>query len=118
MITVIASDPRGMRVSLGFFDEVHVPSRLLQAPSEWSQEEGVWVWHVTPEHQLFYDLENELRFRVEEVRFREERNVAASGRANAASAAHGAPAAGSRPAAGGKAPVSGRGAVRLSLIHI
>ena len=80
--TVVASDPQGMRISLGFFDEIHVPARLLQPPSVWSEEEGVWVWNVTPEnedeHRLFYDLENELRFRVEEVRFREERNVAAS----------------------------------------
>ena len=75
--TVVSSDPKGMRVSLGFFDEIHVPSRLLQSPSYWSPEEGVWVWNVTDDHQLFYDLENELRFRVEEVRFREETNVSA-----------------------------------------
>ena len=82
--TVVASDPQGMRVSLGFFDDIHVPHRLLQHPSQWSAEEGVWVWNVTPDHQLFYDLENELRFRVEEVSFREERNLAASGRASGA----------------------------------
>ena len=39
--TIVASDPLGMRVSLGFFDEIHVPKRLLQTPSSWSDEEGV-----------------------------------------------------------------------------
>ena len=30
--TLVSSDPKGMRVSLGFFDEIYVPARLLQAP--------------------------------------------------------------------------------------
>lgn len=75
--TLVSSDPKGMRVSLGFFDEIYVPARLLQAPSYWSTEEGVWVWNVTEDHQLFNDLENEMRFRVEAVNFRQETNVAA-----------------------------------------
>ena len=52
-----------------------MPFRLLQQPSSFSEEEGVWVWDVTPDHQLFLDLENQLRFRVEEVRFREASNT-------------------------------------------
>jgi DNA-directed RNA polymerase III subunit RPC8 len=74
--TVVSCDPDGVRVSLGFFDEIHVPARMLQPPSTWSAEEGVWIWDVTPDHQLFLDLENELRFRIEEVRFREPTNAA------------------------------------------
>ena len=74
--TVVASDTTGVRVSLGFFDEIHVPARLLQKPSSFSQEEGVWVWNVTEDNDLFLDLENPLRFRVEEVRYREPTNSA------------------------------------------
>jgi DNA-directed RNA polymerase III subunit RPC8 len=73
--TVVAADPQGMRVSLGFFDEIHVPARALPTPNFWSAEEGVWVWNVSEDHQLFFDLENVLRFRVDEIRFREERNA-------------------------------------------
>lgn len=73
--TVVSCDRSGVRVSLGFFDEIHVPARLLQQPSSWSDEEGVWVWDVTPDHQLFLDLENPLRFRVEQVKFREASNT-------------------------------------------
>lgn len=85
--TLVASDPQGMRISLGFFDEIQVPSHLLQPPSYWSADECVWVWNVTPEHQLFYDLENELRFRVVEVKFREERAVPVSSQPGAAGSA-------------------------------
>ena len=77
--TVVSSDPDGVRISLGFFDNIHVPSRLLQAPSEWSEEEGVWVWSVPTEedeHQLFLDNNNPIRFRVNEVHFREPANFA------------------------------------------
>ena len=35
------------------------------------------MWNVTDDHQLVYDLENTIRIRVEEVKFREERNFAA-----------------------------------------
>ena len=30
-------------------------------PSSWSPEENLWVWDVTPDHQLFLDLENPAR---------------------------------------------------------
>jgi len=30
---VVAADPQGMRVSLGFFDEIHVPARALPTPA-------------------------------------------------------------------------------------
>ena len=65
--TVVSCDEEGLRISMGFFDEIHVPSRLLQEPSSWSAEEKLWVWDVTPTDQLFVDLENELRFRVQQI---------------------------------------------------
>ena len=51
---------------------------------------------VTGDHELFYDLENEVRFRVEEVRFRQETNTAAR-----SSAARMGGAGGGRGAGGG-----------------
>ena len=87
--TVVACDPEGIRVSIGFFDEIHVPARLLQPPSFWSAEEGVWVWDVTSDDQLFYDLENPLRFRVKEINFRQETNTAAAAASGAGSSCAG-----------------------------
>ena len=73
--TLVSCSPQGLRISVGFFDEIHVPSRLLQSPSSWSDEERVWVWDVTPDHQLFLDPANPLRLRVEDVIFREPTSV-------------------------------------------
>jgi len=75
---IVNCNAQGMRISLGFFDEVHVPSRLLQEGSVWSEDEMVWVWCVPDtDHQLFFDTGNPLRFKVEAVRFREPSNEAA-----------------------------------------
>lgn len=83
----ISCDEHGLRVSMGFFDEIHVPSRLLQEPSNWSTEESLWVWDVTPTDQLFIDLENELRFRVHHISFRPPTNMASARQAAATAAA-------------------------------
>ena len=103
--TVVSCDRSGVRVSLGFFDEIHVPARLLQQPSSWSDEEGVWVWDVTSDHQLFLDLENPLRFRVEQVKFREASNTSShakwSGQQQDQNLATGTPHAAATPGASG-----------------
>jgi DNA-directed RNA polymerase III subunit RPC8 len=78
--TLVSCDAQGVRISLGFFDEVHVPGRLLQEGSSWSQEEKLWVWSVpgTDNQKLFFDTQNPLRFRVEAVKFREPSGEAAA----------------------------------------
>ena len=88
--TVVSCNEQGLRISMGFFDEIHVPSRLLQEPSSWSAEENLWVWDVTSSDQLFVDLENECRFRVQHIEYRPPTNMAsarqAAATANAAKA--------------------------------
>ena len=87
---IVSCDEHGVRLSLGFFDEIYCPSHLLQYPSSWSPEERVWVWDVPgTEHQLFFDVQNSLRFRVEEVHFHEPSNESA--KAAAADGAGGGP---------------------------
>lgn len=77
--TIVSCDTQGVRLSLGFFDEIYVPSARLQQPSRWSEEERVWVWEVPgTSSQLFFDVQDPLRFRVEEVRFREPANEASA----------------------------------------
>lgn len=76
--TIVSCDEQGVRISLGFFDEVRVPARLLQEGSIWSDDEKVWVWCVPDtESMLYFDLQNHIRFRVEGIVFREAANEAA-----------------------------------------
>lgn len=76
--SITSCDAQGVRISLGFFDEVHVPGRLLQEGSVWSEDEQVWVWCVPgTDSQLFFDVQNPLRFRVEAVHYRQPSNEAA-----------------------------------------
>mmetsp|Transcript_24385 Transcript_24385/g.58707 ORF Transcript_24385/g.58707 Transcript_24385/m.58707 type:complete len:223 (+) Transcript_24385:13-681(+) len=87
MGTVVSCDEDGMRISMGFFDEIHVPSRLLQDPSRWSADENLWVWDVTPTDPLFFDLENDVRFRVQQIMYRPPTNMASARQAAASAAA-------------------------------
>lgn len=85
--TVVSCTEEGLRISMGFFDEIHAPSRLLQTPSSWSAEECLWVWDVTPTDRLFFDLENEVRFRVQKIVYRPPTNMASARQAAAIAAA-------------------------------
>lgn len=67
--TIMSCDEAGLRLSLGFFDEIYVPKALLQAPSSWSGDEKLWVWNVTESDQLFFDIDNMARFRVMDVSY-------------------------------------------------
>eukprot|EP00326_Haptolina_ericina_P013275 CAMPEP_0181205708 /NCGR_PEP_ID=MMETSP1096-20121128/20626_1 /TAXON_ID=156174 ORGANISM="Chrysochromulina ericina, Strain CCMP281" /NCGR_SAMPLE_ID=MMETSP1096 /ASSEMBLY_ACC=CAM_ASM_000453 /LENGTH=207 /DNA_ID=CAMNT_0023296519 /DNA_START=8 /DNA_END=631 /DNA_ORIENTATION=+ len=85
--TVVSCDEQGVRVSMGFFDEIHIPCTLLQEPSCWSTEEKLWFWDYSPNDQLFLDLDNELRFRVQHIAFRPPTNMASARQAAATAAA-------------------------------
>ena len=65
---LVASDERGLQISLGFFHDIHVPERFLQDPSVFNQEEKVWVWKFG-ENDMFMDIGEEIRFRVLSVKF-------------------------------------------------
>ena len=41
---ISSSNKDGILVSLEFFDDVFIPSYLLQAPSEYKAETSLWVW--------------------------------------------------------------------------
>ncbi|KAI8376304.1 DNA-directed RNA polymerase III subunit RPC8-like protein [Radiomyces spectabilis] len=55
--------PRGVRVTMGFFDDIHIPGAALQAGSEFDPAEQVWVWNYDGE-KLFMDIDEPIRFRV------------------------------------------------------
>ncbi|XP_035696030.1 DNA-directed RNA polymerase III subunit RPC8-like [Branchiostoma floridae] len=57
----------GVHVSLGFFDDILIPPDALQQPSKFDESEQVWVWEYETEegtHDLFMDINEEIRFRV------------------------------------------------------
>lgn len=62
----------GVYVSLGFFDDILIPQEYLQQKSKFVDAEQLWVWeYVTDEgtHDLFMDINEEIRFRVIDEEF-------------------------------------------------
>ena len=41
---IYKSDSEGIRISLGFFTDIHIPPHLLQQPAEYRPDIGLWVW--------------------------------------------------------------------------
>lgn len=81
--SIVSCDDEGVRITLGFFDDIRVPKALLQEPSSWSPAENLWFWDVDTDHQLFLDLENQVRFRVHDVVFPAQSNLASKATAAA-----------------------------------
>jgi len=62
----------GVYLSLGFFDDILIPSEALQHPHRFDESDQVWVWEYPAEdddgqptsHDLFMDPGEEIRFRV------------------------------------------------------
>eukprot|EP00249_Psilotum_nudum_P019455 c27262_g1_i1 orf=581-1147(+) len=61
-------DKSGLSISLGFFDDIHVPEHLLQQPSTFDEEEKLWLWNYQGT-DMFMDLEEQVRFRVAQVKY-------------------------------------------------
>lgn len=62
-------------VSLGFFDDILIPSTALQHPSRYEEAEQAWVWEYPLEdgghHDLFMDINNPIKFKVTGETFEE-----------------------------------------------
>ncbi len=43
---VVTCTEEGVRVTLGFFDEIFVPASLLQSPSLFDKVRSVWLWNL------------------------------------------------------------------------
>jgi len=66
---VFASTPDGIQVSLELTTAVFIPSSSLPTPSKFSPEEGIWYWEYQ-DHELWFESGQEVRFKVEDVKFR------------------------------------------------
>ena len=63
-----ACDESGVLVSVGFYDWVVVSAAELQHPSVWDEGEKLWVWRYEG-HELYLDLEQEIRVKVTQVTY-------------------------------------------------
>ncbi|KAK9837413.1 hypothetical protein WJX81_000629 [Elliptochloris bilobata] len=74
---LLSSDQRGLRMSLDFFDDIHISSDALPDPSFFEkqageedkvQPKGRWHW-LYEGNRMDFDMDEHIRFRVQEVVF-------------------------------------------------
>ena len=66
---ISASDENGIRVSMGFFDDIYIHRRHLVQPSSFDTVARNWVWHSEDSGDLPLELNDEIRFRVQDCIF-------------------------------------------------
>merc|ERR1712151_1060032 len=74
--TVSSSSTAGLKVSLGFFKDVTIPSSNLRAPYVFDAKKSVWAWQyhnqeIRETMNFFYQVHQLIRFRVTAVEFSE-----------------------------------------------
>eukprot|EP00440_Ansanella_granifera_P000390 gb/GFBE01000422.1/.p1 GENE.gb/GFBE01000422.1/~~gb/GFBE01000422.1/.p1 ORF type:complete len:198 (+),score=52.12 gb/GFBE01000422.1/:1-594(+) len=72
--SVAGSTQRGLLVSLGFFQDVEIPSANLRTPYMFDAGQQMWVWRYIDEEtrtttNFFYEKDEMIRFRVTSVNF-------------------------------------------------
>lgn len=104
---VMSSDESGIRVSMGFFDDIHIPTHLMPEPSAFDHKERAFFWLFSPsdpsyesdplnaptEERMYLDRDESIRFVVEDDVFEEGEPIPGL-------AASGAPAGGAGSAGG------------------
>lgn len=69
---ILSSNREGVRVTLGFFDDIHIPSHLLQQPAVFDAAKGQWVWNYDAEGDgdaFVMQKGEEVRFKVRTINF-------------------------------------------------
>ncbi|PRP78458.1 hypothetical protein PROFUN_13691 [Planoprotostelium fungivorum] len=65
---VIRSSEEGITVTLGFFDDIFVPSHMMLPNMIFRNEEGLWFWQYNA-YELPIELGDRVRIRVEDIHF-------------------------------------------------
>ncbi|CAI5757909.1 unnamed protein product [Candida verbasci] len=65
---VTECNPMGIKIRLGFFDDIWIPKNYLFEECEFKEVEKAWVWNMDG-NELFIDMNEKVRFRVEEENF-------------------------------------------------
>ncbi|KAF8003137.1 DNA-directed RNA polymerase III subunit RPC8 [Metschnikowia aff. pulcherrima] len=61
--------PEGIKVRMEFFQEIFIPKDYLFESCIYKPVEKAWVWKPDEESELFLDINEKIRFRVEEEIF-------------------------------------------------
>ncbi|CAM0143080.1 unnamed protein product [Umbelopsis sp. WA50703] len=61
--TIKSCSEIGVRVTMGFFDDIVIPPSHLQPGSTFDPEERVWVW-TYEDSKLFMDIDEKIRFQI------------------------------------------------------
>ncbi len=83
---IVGATPEGVKLSLGFFDDIFLPSHLLPTPSTYDYAEKTWFWvqnveegdvefddplAAPKENRAYLDVDEVIRFRVEAESFQD-----------------------------------------------
>ncbi|OIV93818.1 hypothetical protein TanjilG_03781 [Lupinus angustifolius] len=76
---LLASNADGLRLSVGFFNDIYVPAHLMPIPNHFEADpinrneneskKGTWFWDYEGEHYAIENSEDEIRFRVQSVSY-------------------------------------------------
>mmetsp|Transcript_1903 Transcript_1903/g.2726 ORF Transcript_1903/g.2726 Transcript_1903/m.2726 type:complete len:276 (-) Transcript_1903:31-858(-) len=95
--TILESTEEGIRISMGFFDDVFVPAYWMLRPSHYDSETGLWVW--TPnysegdeaeeeDNRFEMEIGSEIRFKVKSINFTQVTDTAKGMQATTTTTAH------------------------------
>lgn len=59
----------GIKVNIGFFNDIFIPKALLFVNSHFSVDENAWIWKMDEETTLYLDVNEKINFRIEEEIF-------------------------------------------------
>lgn len=59
----------GIKVNIGFFNDIFIPKALLFENSSFSIDENAWIWKMDEDTTLYLDINEKINFRIEEEVF-------------------------------------------------
>uniref|UniRef100_A0A1J3D2F2 DNA-directed RNA polymerase subunit n=1 Tax=Noccaea caerulescens TaxID=107243 RepID=A0A1J3D2F2_NOCCA len=70
------SDANGLRLTLGFFEDIYVPAPLIPSPNRcepdpYNRNQKIWVWECGEEEKADYIIDDscQIKFRVESISY-------------------------------------------------
>ncbi|ORY83696.1 RNA polymerase III subunit Rpc25 [Protomyces lactucae-debilis] len=65
---IASQDASGLKITLGFFDDIQISSHHLPEGSTFDLSENIWIWE-TDGNKLYLDNDEQIRFKVEHEQF-------------------------------------------------
>ncbi|KAI1176031.1 RNA polymerase III subunit Rpc25-domain-containing protein [Nemania sp. FL0916] len=62
--TISNASPDGLKIRTDFFEEIFVPYKELPENTEYDHNEKAWVWVVSEDQRMHYDMNETVRFQV------------------------------------------------------